>query len=236
MSNSQQPQCTAPFRASAVTTRSPTIQPEVSSQLGMPPRSVRHTQHTGTQNPAVVHINPLQSRYVEHQDNRSPTPQQKAVQGPLQHGHQRTNSQQSPPSRASAVVTTNPAIQPVSLEYDFHFPVSSYIICSVQICYSHNIITHIFQTLHAAAKAPKQRKQQTSAIPNSIFEQHSPLLRSQFSHHLHDYKAEGNTEHNHRPEDVKLLESELTRDNYREKFHQLLCREEEEHERLLAQR
>ena len=94
-------------------------------------------------------------------------------------------------------------------------------------------LPHIIQTLDAAAKTPKQRK--TSAIPNSIFEQRTPFLRSQFSHHLHNYKTEGN-KHNHRPEDVKLLESELTRDNYREKFHQLLCREEEEHERLLAQR
>jgi len=83
--------------------------------------------------------------------------------------------------------------------------------------------------LEVAAKIPKQKKQQTSAIPNPS------LLRSQFSHHLHDYKKEGN-EHNHRPEDMKLLKSALTRDNYREKFHQLLCREEEEHERLLAQR
>ena len=33
-----------------------------------------------------------------------------------------------------------------------------------------------------------------------------------------------------------MLESQLTRENYRAKFHQLLCREEEEHERLLAER
>ena len=94
---------------------------------------------------------------------------------------------------------------------------------------------YLLQTLKAAAKTPKQRKQQTSAVPNSVLEQHTPSLRSQFSHYLHSYKAAGN-KHNHRPEDMKLLKSALTRDNYREKFHQLLCREEEEHERLLAQR
>ena len=43
-------------------------------------------------------------------------------------------------------------------------------------------------------------------------------------------------EHNHRPFDEKLLTARLTGQNYREKFHQLLCREEEEHDRLLKER
>ncbi len=42
--------------------------------------------------------------------------------------------------------------------------------------------------------------------------------------------------HNHRPVDKELLDEELTRNNYKEKFHQLLCREEEEHDKLLKQR
>ena len=43
-------------------------------------------------------------------------------------------------------------------------------------------------------------------------------------------------EHTHRPHDQVLLEAELTTENYKEKFHQLLCREEEEHEKILQER
>lgn len=42
--------------------------------------------------------------------------------------------------------------------------------------------------------------------------------------------------HEHRPYDIKLLEAKLTSENYKKKFHQLLCREEEEHARLLSER
>ncbi len=42
--------------------------------------------------------------------------------------------------------------------------------------------------------------------------------------------------HIHRPVDKELLDEEFTRNNYKEKFHQLLCREEEEHDKLLKQR
>ena len=42
--------------------------------------------------------------------------------------------------------------------------------------------------------------------------------------------------HNHQAYDKKVLESCLTRENYKRKFHQLLCREEEEHERILQER
>ena len=42
--------------------------------------------------------------------------------------------------------------------------------------------------------------------------------------------------HNHQAYDRKVLESCLTRENYKRKFHQLLCREEEEHERILQER
>ena len=58
------------------------------------------------------------------------------------------------------------------------------------------------------------------------------LLRSQFSHHLHNFRAD----HKHCAVDMELLKSPLTQKNYRAKFHQLLCREEEEHENLLAER
>ena len=39
--------------------------------------------------------------------------------------------------------------------------------------------------------------------------------------------------HSHCPIDEELLAATLTPTNYKEKFHQLLCREEDEHERIL---
>ena len=43
-------------------------------------------------------------------------------------------------------------------------------------------------------------------------------------------------QHSHQPVDENLLKAPLTRENYRRKFHQLLCREEEEHEKILRER
>ena len=43
-------------------------------------------------------------------------------------------------------------------------------------------------------------------------------------------------QHSHRPVDEDLLKAPLTRENYKQKFHQLLCREEEEHEKILRGR
>ena len=42
--------------------------------------------------------------------------------------------------------------------------------------------------------------------------------------------------HSHQPVDEGLLKAPLTTENYRRKFHQLLCREEEEHEKILRER
>ena len=36
--------------------------------------------------------------------------------------------------------------------------------------------------------------------------------------------------------DKAIIEKDLTRENYKEKFHHLLCWEEKEHEKLLAER
>ena len=43
-------------------------------------------------------------------------------------------------------------------------------------------------------------------------------------------------EHDHRKCAEEILKANLTRDNYREKFHQLLCQEEDEHEKILKER
>ena len=43
-------------------------------------------------------------------------------------------------------------------------------------------------------------------------------------------------DHKHQDRDVELLNADLTQDNYKEKFHQLLCREEEEHKKILHER
>ena len=43
-------------------------------------------------------------------------------------------------------------------------------------------------------------------------------------------------DHVHQLRNEKLLKAELTVGNYKKKFHQLLCREEDEHERLLIEK
>ena len=43
-------------------------------------------------------------------------------------------------------------------------------------------------------------------------------------------------QHSHQLVDKNLLKAPLTRENYRRKFHQLLCREEEKHEKILRKR
>ena len=47
---------------------------------------------------------------------------------------------------------------------------------------------------------------------------------------LHRFK------HDNQPRDEKLLKENLTVKNYKKKFHQLLCREEDEHERILIEK
>ena len=42
--------------------------------------------------------------------------------------------------------------------------------------------------------------------------------------------------HSHQPIDEELLKAPINIENYRQKFHQLLCREEEEHEKILVER
>lgn len=94
---------------------------------------------------------------------------------------------------------------------------------NVLLCFC--LVLLYIQTLQEAAKVPMRKKQPCD--PSA--EKHSLSLRSQSSHHFR-------TGHCHRTVDTELLKSPLTPENYREKFHQLLCREEEEHERLLAER
>ena len=127
---SQQPQCRIPSHAPAAVTKS---QPEVFSQQEKPPKSVKQTQHIGTQMSAVkqdIHLNPLQSICVEQQDHPTPTLQQCTVKRPVQQRAQGSSSQQpqsTTPSHASTVIKGSQTIQPVvSQEYDDHFPVSSY--------------------------------------------------------------------------------------------------------------
>ena len=148
---SQQPQCKIPSHAPAAVTKSPKFEPEVFSQQEKPPKSVKQTQHIGTQMSAVkqdIHLNPLQSRCVEQQNHPTPTLQQCTVKRPVQQKAQGSNSQQpqsTTPSHASTVLKGSPTIQPVvSKEYDDHFPVSSYNImyCSDMLLTYFVLFTH----------------------------------------------------------------------------------------------
>ena len=55
-------------------------------------------------------------------------------------------------------------------------------------------------------------------------------VRMQFSEMLYEFK------HRHRKHDEMILKAPLSRSNYREKFHQLLYREEDEHQKILTER
>ena len=45
--------------------------------------------------------------------------------------------------------------------------------------------------------------------------------------------ASDTDKHEHQDRNLDLLKAELTVENYKDKFHQLLCREEEQHEKAL---
>ena len=45
--------------------------------------------------------------------------------------------------------------------------------------------------------------------------------------------ASDTDKHEHRDRDINLLSVDLTVENYKEKFHQLLCREEDVHKKTL---
>ena len=79
------------------------------------------------------------------------------------------------------------------------------------------------QTLEDVAKvSQKEAKKQQQIIPfnpASTFVERNAFIQ-----------------HSHHPVDEDLLKAPLTRENYKQKFHQLLCREEEEHEKILRER
>ena len=79
------------------------------------------------------------------------------------------------------------------------------------------------QTLEDVAKVSqkevKKRQQIIPFNPTSTFVERNAFIQ-----------------HYHQPIDEDLLNAPLTRENYKQKFHQLLCREEEEHEQILRER
>ena len=82
-------------------------------------------------------------------------------------------------------------------------------------------------------KAPLKKKYQVPSHTAAIIAEPSIIgdpvvpLRTVTYHHF---------KHTHRLENLELLQAELTKENYCEKFHQLLCREEEVHNNILSTR
>ena len=77
------------------------------------------------------------------------------------------------------------------------------------------------QTLEDASKVSQKelKKQQIPFNPSSTFVERNSFIQ-----------------HSHKPVDEDLLKAPLTRENYKPKFHLLLCCEEEEHEKILREK
>ena len=91
---------------------------------------------------------------------------------------------------------------------------------------------YLLQTLSEAAKLPSVKSGKAQVQPGLVDHgfRKNRAVRMPLEELLHKFK------HQHRKHDEGILKAKLTRDNYREKFHQLLCREEDEHRRILEER
>ena len=90
---------------------------------------------------------------------------------------------------------------------------------------------YLLQTLGEAVKVPSVKRAKAQVQPgldHSFFKNQG--MRIQFEDLLHKF------DHQHRKHDEGILKADLTPANYREKFHHLLCREEDEHAESLAKR
>ena len=86
-----------------------------------------------------------------------------------------------------------------------------------------NLCTFLHQPLDVAKlkESKKAARIRIAAVPTAMKRQ---------THHTNFYRElEGKL-------DMKVIQRKLTPENYKEKFHHLLCWEEKEHERLLAER
>lgn len=102
-------------------------------------------------------------------------------------------------------------------ETEFPVSLSALINCVCYLFQIHNDILMFIQTLKAAAKMPKPKEK-----PHILTIRISPLKLCMHSDSFYEF--------NERLESEKfILEEELTIQNYRSKFHFLLCLEEREH-------
>ena len=86
-----------------------------------------------------------------------------------------------------------------------------------------NYYTCVQMTPAEASKQPSRKK----IPPQAVI---CPPPPKDIGDILHEF------EHTHQPRNENLLKEELTAQNYQRKFHQLLCREEDEHERILIEK
>ena len=76
----------------------------------------------------------------------------------------------------------------------------------------------------------------SEASPQKIAAQTSTIIRDDEGASQSPTGVLHNFKHDHQSRDQELMEAELTVENYQQRFHQLLCREEDEHERLMKER
>ncbi|XP_019856644.1 PREDICTED: uncharacterized protein LOC109585133 [Amphimedon queenslandica] len=87
--------------------------------------------------------------------------------------------------------------------------------------------SYISNKLEETLNSIQSRSTKEAASRNKV--PTSEALKTSIS--MHSFK-----DHAHRPINKELLAATLTPGNYKEKFHQLLCREEDEHERILREK
>ena len=162
--------------------------------------------------------------------NKPISSDQRVVTRPKMHNQSRHDVPKQPLSSKSGGVNKKQSLQKKSqtfekkvfseIQYGQDFPVSYQV---STLLYSVIIFILYIQTLADAAKvSQKEAKKQQQIIPfnpASTFVERNAFIQ-----------------HSHQPVDENLLKAPLTRENYRRKFHQLLCREEEEHEKILRER
>ncbi len=86
-----------------------------------------------------------------------------------------------------------------------------------------------FKKLNLSQVVETSREKVSKRVLREI--QHAPPAAAPPRQHTDFYKRIKLDEHSQ-----AIIRSELTRENYKEKFHHLLCWEEKEHEKILADR
>ena len=127
-----------------------------------------------------------------------------------------------------------PQLPPVQDSQSDLFPkISSSVSQTTDICIHiiyHFLLLYMVHSLQAASLSPSQKGIQLRSSVSGADNTTVTHVDQVPSPAASDTTAD---KHEHQDRDQNLLSADLTMENYKKKFHQLLCREEEEHEKTL---